>query len=165
MSFSLLPCEPLYCWIDPMPVPFSDWPVPSGSWLHLRTSQSAAEEAPQCPVLIEPRSTKHTKNWTESGKRTSYFVVLSHFILHSRSDGSAVTQQRLLKSECCCIKVFASLLSSLDRGCVWKLETDPWTRHCKLWLHMGWKPKPSHLSVSLLVCLCDPDPCSARAPA
>lgn len=58
---SLLPCEPLYCWTDPTPVPFSDSPVPSGSWLHLRTSQWAAEEAPQCPVLIEPRSTKtHT---------------------------------------------------------------------------------------------------------
>lgn len=60
--FFLLPCEPPCCRTDLIPVPSSDWLVPSGSWLHQRTSQSAAEEAPQCPVLTGPRFTEDTFN-------------------------------------------------------------------------------------------------------
>lgn len=57
----LLPCEPQYCQTDLRHVPSSDWPAPSRSWLHQRTSQSAAEEAPQCPVLTAPRSIQVTR--------------------------------------------------------------------------------------------------------
>lgn len=57
------PCEPQCCQTDLRRAPSSDWPAPSESSLHQRTSQSAAEEAPQCPVLTAPRPKQDTQTF------------------------------------------------------------------------------------------------------
>lgn len=78
--FVFLPVECQYCQSDLKLVPFSDWPVPSKNWLHRRTSQSAAEEAPQCPALTAPTSQQDTQKSKEKLLRSSGIKRIENLI-------------------------------------------------------------------------------------
>lgn len=96
------PCGPRCCQSDLRRVPFSDWPAPSKSSRHQRTSQSAAEEAPQCPALTTPTSKQNTK--------CQFTIITKNIFLSYHADSFSCINWGLMISSAKCVCVLPNII-------------------------------------------------------